>query len=219
MNGFIYAHSVLFRIASKAVCLSRHDNQQAISALVFSFLGTEGFVNTLASISPKDIPGKDAPAKALQLHDALAELEHTKESLTSKIQIAKIILSGVRYDPGVPPFQDFRILVRIRNQLVHHHPQHIYGQVGKDDFGTEFPTFLRDLESRSLIMPFDRKVVQSWEGLISTPQVAEWAYRSVHTVITDLVASYPPCPIKRIMEMMIPELKEIEGNENPAQPD
>jgi len=89
----------------------------ALVSVVFSVIALEAFINdlgALAAISPQ-LRGPST----LILADIIEEIEADRGSIQSKMFLAKSILSGTPYDKGAQPYQDFSLLVALRNELVH----------------------------------------------------------------------------------------------------
>ena len=89
----------------------------AVVAVIFAVVAMEAFINELAEIASQERPAPHPPSIAI-LANLLTEAE--QGSLEPKFSIARPVLDGVPYDKGGQPFQDLRLMVALRNQLIHY---------------------------------------------------------------------------------------------------
>jgi hypothetical protein len=98
----------------------------ALVAILFSAASLEAQLMELAHIATATEMSRATDSLRLQaLSDILEELEEAKASVQAKYRVARRILLGTGYDKGAHPFQDFQILIRLRNAIVHLKPEHI----------------------------------------------------------------------------------------------
>jgi hypothetical protein len=75
----------------------------------------ENWIQAMAARKEK----QEAPGWLKALAEILIEAEESKASLKSKYQLTKFILSGEPFDTGAQIFQNFALLVDLRNTIVH----------------------------------------------------------------------------------------------------
>jgi len=126
-HGSINFHCIeLTHLAYQARDKAREDANRptalpmdALVALVMAVVAAEAFVNEL----PECIrAGNSLPVTPEMLKCADALDDAAFESIVDKYQIAAAALSGKPFDKGGAPLQDFALLVRVRNQIVHLKP-------------------------------------------------------------------------------------------------
>ncbi len=125
--------------------------------------------------------------KVLQLADTLQELGNSKESTKLKYILSKLIISGSTYDKGKIPYQDFDLLIKLRNNIIHCKPV---------ELTKEPPKFLTDLQSRKLVGEFIAGVDSSWLSQVCTRQTARWACNTASNMILDIRKSIESAPIQ-----------------------
>jgi hypothetical protein len=146
----------------------------AIETFVYE-LGEQAFIET-----------EESPHREL-LH-GLGKLVRDMEE--SRFQLFAKVAWIVRYLTGKPPdlgnriFQDFQVLVRLRNAIIHlkdTEEVHFYQDRPNEYIGT--PRVISQLQDMQLIR---RPYTGSWLVAISTPELAEWSCRTAHIMAVTL---------------------------------
>src|SRR6185437_3506639 len=88
----------------------------ATASTIFSALATETFINEVSYLANGLFRGTEG-AWLQTLGDVLEELEDSHAPITSKYLIAKFVLSGAPFDKGKSPYQEFALLIRVRNVI------------------------------------------------------------------------------------------------------
>ena len=146
----------------------------ALVSVVFSVCTLEALAMDLQLYATPFGPEAVVPHSIRELADILDEAEESKGSVTLKYLLAKAVLPGEPFDKGAKPFQDFALLVRLRNDVVHMKPHVI----------KEEPTkIVAQLAQRDLCHPWDHMQVSSWVASVSTRAIARWACN----VVVDMV--------------------------------
>jgi hypothetical protein len=98
--------------------LDERDSGQndALVAIVFSAFAIEAFVNEIAGIAAMTAEQSSLPEdNSVATFGALAwQLEESKASTEAKLLLASALFAGRPYAKGVQPFQDLRLLFRLR---------------------------------------------------------------------------------------------------------
>jgi len=143
------------------------------------------------------------PLRFTVLGDMMAEMEGSRASLESKVLMAKWILSGTAYRKGEEPFQDFKILMDLRNALAHVRYVDKFewnvtpGQFAGPDVTPELrrsgdpPKVIQGLRSKEVLAIYPPSSVSSWIGEITTAAVAFWACNAASDIVHSLLASLP----------------------------
>ena len=90
----------------------------ANTAQIMAAVAAEAFVDEFACMLVHLESSGKAPS-LVQVGSILQLLEASHVQITEKFQIASQLLPGDAYDPGQPPFESFRQLIKLRNCLVH----------------------------------------------------------------------------------------------------
>jgi hypothetical protein len=153
----------LFDIAKRASLRKFRDSPTI--AVVFSVTALEAFINESVALA-KMIPTTQQQDIVTAYATAMRELEDRRESLAVKYHIGLIIWSGSTWNDGLQPYQDFRLLVTLRNALLHVRADRWEVQVspglpapkrGID----EYPKFIKNLQQRQLIALPSRKLARN----------------------------------------------------------
>jgi hypothetical protein len=96
------------------------------------------------------------------------------------------------FDKASQPFQDFSILMTVRNSLMHPKPLDRF-----DDSGRVMvpPSFMRDFEQRRMTYERDADTSVSWLNLLETEKVASWACRAAIEIIVSVINLAPANPL------------------------
>src|SRR5918996_1535375 len=106
----------LFDIAKRAS--SRRFRDSPTIAVVFSVTALEAFINESSALANM-IPTNEQQDIVRAYATAMKELDDRRESLAVKYHIGLIIWSGSTWNEGLQPYQDFRLLLTLRNALLH----------------------------------------------------------------------------------------------------
>jgi hypothetical protein len=189
----------------KKVSSTAHNETEraALASILFAMISTEAFINELGLLVSGEKDHLAVPGWERTLSDLLDEAEKSRISITSKYQLAKFILSGQPFDRGSKPFQDFALLVDVRNLLVHARP--LTAIVRKNPSGgfewaepkimvrlqnasaLEVDDFLLDAASMSNADALAASLVLQ----ISRQSVARWACKAAAGIVNGILDAAP----------------------------
>lgn len=161
----------------------------SILAIVMSAAATEAFINELAEHVPFAALGyrKDdsmilPPITACS--DRLIELEKQRADTNEKYLEASNALDGQAFRKGAPPFQDFALLMDLRNAIMHVKPK-----IGSTNHSG---TKLADaLAQRGLAIAGTGDGALPWFDRLMTPAVAEWSHASALAIVQGVLSKMP----------------------------
>jgi hypothetical protein len=182
-------------VADNPAAWPGHD---VLAAILFSAIATEAFINDLGEIA--EIDGRDAeeiqlPAAYMlaDLAAVLASIEADKGGVQLKYHMAYRVLTGRAFQVNSPPFQDFNLLMRVRNLLVHprqgdQHSEHGHIEPASRD--------IRTLQQRGLTQtrgrrPGDPGGGMSWMNELYTERMATWAHATARDIIVAVIEELP----------------------------
>jgi len=177
----------LIQIAQKA---SADRSPGPMISVVFSVMWLEGYANylfeTVAWYVETEVP--KMPLRVRALADIGAELERHRAQLPEKIQLLSMTLRGRTFPRGSNPYQDFDLLLAIRNRVVHQRPS--WHEAGKGLVAMDEPRKIRQgLIDRGL---FDRKLVtMPYTIVLSKPEFGKWAYHTAYYMGRALADCFP----------------------------
>ena len=184
----------------------------ALVVLLFCAAALEAFLNELPELlSMFPAPSASEPPQIASYVDLAEEVEANNGSTKLKYLIAYSILSGQPCKKGESPYQDFSLLVDIRNELLHAKPRNVSSKTKPDgtiEFGPQHKILarLRDKDILDTSQPtFDIPVTNPqgaivtrptpiplpWHHRVATRAAANWACETVATVVESLLKVVP----------------------------
>lgn len=166
----------LFRIAKRAAADSIKDADSPIISIMFSVTALEAFINE-STVLAELVPTSERQKIVEGYRAVMAELEERKEALLVKFHMGLLVFSGSTWDEGTQPFQDFKLLVTIRNHIAHMKAERweadltSRGPVPRSL--DQYPRFIQTLQQRKIIGTPPTSA--SWLQLINHKRVASWA--------------------------------------------
>lgn len=196
-----------FLLARKAYERSKTDTSEAMTSILMSWIAFETFFNELVELAAAS--SSDEPEKIRVFRSVLSDMEKQKTSLGTKIQMTYFIFKRRRLDTGSLPYQDFDLLIDIRNTLVHRKPERIDFPADGKPKEYEPHKYVRRLAERRVIpLPPKQQPTQLLSN-IRKPEVARWAYNVTIQMIKLLKSILPPSYVKRTATFITKGLKEI----------
>jgi hypothetical protein len=192
VNSWVFDAGMLFNVACDHAQLieasPREGNQKAaLVSIIFSVLTLEAFLNELAEFAcDTDI---EKPEVIDALADFLVDAERSNASLETKLTVGNWILTGTRLDRGEQPFQDFTLLVRLRNDLVHFKANARF----EDGVPTRrmHANLIDKFRGKKILAENLKENELSWSNLVQTKAVAEWSCKTAANMVADLCNKIP----------------------------
>ena len=160
--------------------------QQALIAIVFSVAALEAFLNEAAELAGDPYWDHEAIST---FADIMADVERFR--LEAKLVLAGWIFSGKRLDKGQQPYQDFNLLIELRNSLIHYKPNPSIPD-------TSTPEQIRHaltekFRSKNILADDEDPKLQpySWIYRFQTKAIANWSCRTAALMVKDLVSQTP----------------------------
>jgi hypothetical protein len=190
--GLISVNVNLYHVAKAAALNADADRQNILVAIVFSVMWFESFVNyaveeldELHSRGVAKIPRR--LVSALTIFGELPE----RLPLATRVQVLSCLLTGNPLPPAKQPFQDFELVVKLRNGLVHMKP----ARVKKLDTGAwgrrDGQKLTRALRHRGLVSEPGDKLGMGWLDAMFSPDSARWAFDTAVKMATAVADMFP----------------------------
>ena len=166
-----------------------------IVAILLAAASTEAFINELTEMLALERNDKRQLSPELRAcADSLAEVESNRGSLSLKYLIASQTLSRSMFDKKLNPFQDFAILIKLRNDLMHLKPRDTFVEDSTSST-VQVPRYIQVLQQRGLARAPDDRVMMSLFNCLQTAEMATWACETAHQIILAVLALIPDDPI------------------------
>jgi hypothetical protein len=167
----------------------------ATIAIIFSAAATEGFINELAELvrGRKQNPNLfRIPPNVCAFADAWEEVESSHGSIRLKYLISSQILSGAAFDKGSNPFQDFDLLIKLRDDHMHLKSKDTELEKVGDTFVTKPKgKYIHALTDRGLAMQVEEGLSVSWLHRVQTAEMADWACQTALNIILKVLDMFP----------------------------
>jgi len=178
----------LLAIAYKAWERSQSNQLDAIVAVVFSAFAVESFLNYMVRVARSEVMNSASP-QIVAFSNILDDMEEQQARLSAKIQMAHYILAGTALDRGSLPYQDFSLLIDLRNATTHNRPE-IF----------DWPPSQFNEPHRLIKRLVDGKVLPSQPPgrvpqllvVLCCPEVARWAHNVALQMMNFLTSILPP---------------------------
>src|ERR1035441_7765562 len=181
----------LFKIAKRAAASSIKDPDFSIISIMFSVSALEAFINESVELA-RVVPTLDRQKVVDGYLAVMSELEERKEALLIKFHMGLLVLSGSTWNEGTQPFQDFKLLVTVRNHIVHMKADRWESKLtprGSEPRSLDqYPKFIAAFQQRKIVGAPARG---SWLELINDRRVATWACETAAKIAEAFVECVP----------------------------
>jgi hypothetical protein len=207
-TGIFINSGCLFLIAKQAYERAKagakhdrsHESTEPLISIVFAAAAGEAFVNEIGELASHPIVPDlgPEPDQVRSLAGLLSEVEDVRASTNLKYLLTKLALTGKTFDKGANPYQDFAILMDLRNSLMHLKFDRIES-IRINEVCVHAPRVVSKLLSRNVLAQFedDNNAIASWVLRVSTPAVARWACNATARIVKDIVESIPDGELRR----------------------
>jgi len=176
-------------LAKEACEKSIAGNNQPMVAIILSAIAVETFLNESVEMIEKKFQESERE-KLEALQSIMSELEKQRSSTPTKLQVAHFVLTGKPINKGELPYQDFDLLITLRNLLVHSKVEKFKVAFGEEK-EYEPHSLVKRLIDRKVIEPPPKTAAPRWRSYVNKPEVAEWAYEVALETIKFLLDLFP----------------------------
>lgn len=148
----------------------------AFPAYVSAVAAVEAFLNEQLLGEFAKVVLSDSPLWNLG-KDSLEKIE-----LKTKLIVIPQVLFGRSFTPGSAPYQDFALLIRVRNDVIHY------------KMGSTPPSYVQPLSDRGIALTTDKAhggVDYVWPHKLSSTEGIRWAHNSACRTVNALVGFIP----------------------------
>jgi hypothetical protein len=203
--AIVSSYGSLFAVAWRACERSKENGQEAIVAIVFSALAVEGFVNHIAELASRPLAEKNVD-ELQAFASVMSDLEAQRAQIKTRIQMGYYILTRKTLDRGGLPYQDFSLLVDLRNQLVHSQPEKVEWPPRTD---WEPHRLVQQLVARKVIAKPSSSQAPQFQPVICRYEVARWAYNLALDMMNLLINAVPEGEFKETLRFSAANFRPI----------
>ena len=174
----------------------------ALVAVVLSAATLEAFINDAVALGKFLCSRSDDAQEPPEIQNfvvVLEEVEECRGSVELKYMCAKTMLSGQPYDRGTNPYQDYSLLMKLRNCLMHlkHLNDTDYEFTDEGKLEVKEPPIVKKLPQN--LLPDPHMTIASWMGKIGTQAVARWACNTTVWMTKSFVDALPDSKLKQLL--------------------
>ena len=214
-SGIFINSGCLFGIAKQAYERAKadtehdrsHKSNDPLISIVFAAAAAEAFINEIGELAshptiPPPASGPE-PDEVQNVASLLSEVEDAHGTTKLKFLLGKLALSGKTFDKGVDPYQDFAILIELRNSLIHLKFDRIES-IKIDAVSVRHPSVIDKLRSKNVLAEFEsgENTIASWLLRVATPAVARWACNATAGIVKDILASIPESELRGTVDIL-----------------
>jgi hypothetical protein len=210
----VYHGGHMLELARRAYERSQKAGTEAEVSIILSAVAVEAFLNEIADLASSHA---DTP-QIIDLADLLLETEKANIQPLFKLRLAFMALTGRLPSRGDALMQNVAALMSLRNALVHLKPQRVQRPAEDEAAGAhpqDFPKPILHLTNPKVIR-LPEKRPYSWRQLVSTPEVARWAYNVAVRAMLDLAVAIPAGEFKEVVHFWVSGLNELLPSRLPA---
>lgn len=154
--------------------------KSALVSIVFSVIALESFINEMTEHAHNMSPTQ--PVEVALFAQMMGDADEGHANLGFRVRLAQWILTGKIMGRGIQRYQDFALLIGLRNDLVHTRPNELftYGVTTNEDVHDKM---LKRFRAKNILAGEDSA---SWTHLVQTRAVAEWSARTVAAVVKEI---------------------------------
>ena len=167
--------------------------REALISIVFAVISVEAFFNEAAELANLMTSGVSRePEVVLTFAQFMSTAEKSRLSLEAKILMSNWIMTGKSMNRGEQPYQDFALLLKVRNELVHFRPNEIFpdSSLSTDAIDNSNNPVLEKLRSKQ-VLATGMQGIQSWTSWMETKAMAEWSCNSASNIVSDFSGKLP----------------------------
>jgi hypothetical protein len=128
-----------------------------------------------------------------------------------KFRLARVLLDNKPYAQGARPYQDFALLIDLRDALTHAKGIELY-EVGPD--GSLAPTkrppkVFDQLRSENILAEVLDPTSQNWFNIMAMPAVARWGLTSASTMIRSLIDAMPDGEFANMVALDVLDFRSV----------
>jgi hypothetical protein len=197
IKATVLESNALSGVAWEAVKRSAVDSSQALVAILFGCACVESVLNHVL-YELRTVPSEHLPNGYDRVSTLAREAGVQDDRLPwdRKVRVLALGATGQPVDLGRTPFQEFSLLVALRNWIVHLQPEQVVVRYDDDERPTRLVAdephkLVQELIRRKVIDPIASPAGPSLVGAVRSAAVAQWSYGVVYNVLETIASWFP----------------------------
>lgn len=188
--GLAITSPTLFQVARDAASARRTDLGRGLTAVVFAAASLEALINEVTELVDIEVQHGNNDELLQAFVEAMLEVERSRGSTHLKFIIASTILSRRTYRRGSQPFQDFSLLMSVRDAIMHLRPTTLmHDEAGAVRIGAG--KAFDQLRARGLVNSPQLNSVTTLLAETSRPLVSRWAVNAAADMAQSFLSLFP----------------------------
>lgn len=188
--GLAITSPTLFQVARDAASARRTDLGRGLTAVVFAAASLEALINEVTELVDIEVQHGNNDELLQAFVEAMLEVERSRGSTHLKFIIASTILSRRPYRRGSQPFQDFSLLMSVRDAIMHLRPTTLmHDEAGAVRIGAG--KAFDQLRARGLVNSPQPNSVTTLLAETSRPLVSRWAVNAAADMAQSFLSLFP----------------------------
>ncbi|HVS88590.1 MAG TPA: hypothetical protein VHF01_10275 [Candidatus Acidoferrum sp.] len=185
----------LFEVARDAAFVEQPSGPRqglalGLTGVVFAAASLEALINEVTDLAEIELQEGGGDKLLQAFVDAISEAEESRVSVGLKFIISSIVLTGRSYPRGEQPYQDFSLLMNLRNAIMHLRPTTLV-RVAEHEVGLDAKGILAQLQARGLITLPGINMVTDLLNEASDSNVARWAVNAAAGMAQSFLSMFP----------------------------
>ncbi|WP_063659654.1 hypothetical protein [Aliivibrio fischeri] len=196
----------LVSIARASYEASKQDKEQVLPCILFCASVLESFINESYEFRRYLPRGEGTTSRyCYKIREYAFEMSNkvnSRDLIHNKYSYALALFSGDDSFKGKEPYESFKVLISIRNEIVHNKPEVFVSDLSICNEASldlnQYQKFIRQLKSKKVIEIFDDHL--SWIDLLQNESVAKWAINVMDEMIALFINSLDEGEYKQCFE-------------------
>ena len=173
-------------------------HRTGVNAIIFSAIAAEAFPNDFVGWCTPIMAFKQKYEKHIAASvQLLRQAESDRMQVKTKYQMMYYALCGEPIETGNKPYQDFALLIDLRNDLVHHKVDVVETKSNSLLHENRIKKLFSSLIQRKLLIRKEDQMPCDWKIVIDeSPAVAHWAVASAQAIISEMIKKLPEGEIR-----------------------
>lgn len=193
---------LLMNIARSGYERSHETPREALVTILFSAAALEGYINELTELTEFLVRERDHGVWS-SMSTILKEAEKSRASTTLKFLLLSVALTGKIPEKGSPTYQDFDLLLRVRNAVVH-----LRAEIASTD-EPELDKVVKALVGKGLVAKPSTNREGALVEALSNPFVARWAFNTAVAIVNEIKGMFPKDLMRVMLEIHWEDIQPI----------
>ena len=179
----------------------------ALDAIVFAAASLEAFMNEAVELALEGLAGLPSePASVHTFAKSVQEIENNHGNVQEMFLKVSEVFQGEAYDKGAQPYQDFALLFRLRNAIMHLKPREEMTKDARGWWVPETSRLLEQLKARNISGQYEEGTSAALISHVSTRAVAGWSCNTAANMVDSVIKMAPESQLRSSLIFLLSPL-------------